>query len=104
MEERQNNKSQCKMIVECFIEKQALEPSRAICIDEVNVNLNQGQIRYLINDLMKDEFIKATCEEKLWFDKTKWDSTIKSISRTYLAILCMPILLTVIIGLVLKQL
>ena len=90
------------MIVEYFIKKQALKPSKSICIDEINVNLNEGQIKYLINDLMKDGFIKITDEQKLWFDKTKWDSTIKSISRIYLMILCVPILITAIISIVLK--
>lgn len=92
------------MIVEYFIKKQAFEPSKSICIDEIDVNLNEGEIKYLINDLMKDEFVKRTDEHKLWFDKVKWDSTIKSISRTYLMILCLPILVTAIFILLLKYL
>lgn len=104
MEERQRNKSQCKIIVECLIKKQALEPSKSICIDEINVNLSEGEIKYLVNDLMKDEFIKYTDEQKIWFDKVKWDSTIKSISRTYLMILCLPILITVLLIFLLKYL
>lgn len=98
------NKSHDRMIIDSFLKQNAVSEKSSICYKDIKVLKNDAEKQYLINSLIKDGYVIQENDDTLWFNKKKWDGTVKRFTVSYLAILIGPILITLIIMLIIKML
>jgi hypothetical protein len=97
-------KSYNRIIIDFFINKNAINCSNSIKYEDINIPISDKEKRFLLNNFIKDEFIVMKANESLWFDKRKWDKAVNSLTRTYLMILIVPIIIATILFLIINKL
>jgi len=85
------NQNYNRMIIDSFLAQNAITNSQTISCDKIAVPLSSSVKEVFINHLIKDGFVVVESDQTLWFDKKKWDLTVKNLSNKYFMILAAPI-------------
>lgn len=91
------------MIIDCFINKNVVNCTSSIKFEDINIPISDKEKRFLLNNFIKDKFIVIKADDRLWFDKMKWNKVVSSLTRTYLVILIVPIIIATILFLIIKK-
>jgi len=84
-----------KMIVDYFLDKGAVHEGNTLAYDEIQLPIDSKIKDVFLKGLVKDGFIIVNADQAMWFDKKKWDSIVKELSRKYFMILAVPIIILV---------
>lgn len=87
-----------------FIRTNAVNSKRSITFNDINVPVSDKGKLYLINNFIKDGYIVKMDDNTLWFDKKKWDEAEKSITKIYMMILILPIVITTVLVFIINNL
>lgn len=98
------SRSHNRMVIDAFLQQNAVDERNSICYEDIKTLKDDSEKRYLINSLINDGYIIQKSDDTLWFNKEKWDGTVKRFTLLYLAILIGPIIITTIIMLIIKSL
>ncbi len=90
-------KSHIRQMIDIFIVKNALDENNSIFYDDIDLKVTNKEKSYLLENLIKDDFVIVKEDDSLWFNKTKWDKEVKDISNKYMFILIAPIIVTTIL-------
>lgn len=97
-------KSHNQMIINMFIQKKAVDDSNSIYYNDIHISILDNEKRLLLNNLIKDGFVRVKSDKAMWFDEEKWNHTSKKFARAYFMILVLPIIITAILIAVLNKL
>ncbi|MFD3155968.1 hypothetical protein ACFIJ5_03755 [Haloimpatiens sp. FM7330] len=98
-----SKKSHNRLIIDIFINKKAISENNSIFYDDIDLSIPHGEKKYLLENLIKDDFVIVKDDDSMWFNKEKWDKTVNKLSNTYLFILMAPLIVTVIIFLIIEK-
>lgn len=89
-----NKKGYTRMIIDAFISKGAINSNNSLSYEDIDLPLPDNEKYFLLNNLIKDDFIKVKADGRMWFDQSFWDKTANKLAMIYLTILIAPILVT----------
>ncbi|WP_102401430.1 hypothetical protein [Haloimpatiens massiliensis] len=98
-----STKSHTRQIIDIFIYKKALDENNSIFYDDIDLNILDGEKKYLIQNLIEDDFIIVKYDKSMWFNKEKWNNAVNDLTKKYLIILIAPIVITTIILLIIQK-
>lgn len=86
-----------KKIINIFINKKATREQCAINVEEINVDIKNNEKKYIVDSLIKSQYLIVTNNNKIWFDENKWNKAIKKLTIQYSLILVAPIIIAIIL-------
>lgn len=94
-------KTMARIIIDVFLRRGAISPDTAIPIEEFkDVKLTSSVISYTIANLMQDEIVQRTGDDRYYFVEAKWRALQKKVGRAYWILLGMPLLVLIVFLLV----
>lgn len=92
-----NRKTAARMVMDVMLKQDACSPEHAIPVESFkDLKLTTAVIGYTIGNLINDDVVIKTGDDRYYFNEIGWKKLQKKVNRGYLILLGLPVLVLLI--------